>query len=833
MTDHSVSNLNGQELTQNTTDIGSAPAENSVIRGTRIAHFVMVALATFAMALGAGTMFALQPMIGKLLAPWLGSVPAVWTTCMLFFQMMLLAGYVYVHWLTRFLDLRKQLTLHALLTALAAATLPLALPEFMTSNIPEDGFHAGWIFVTLVLTAGAPAFVLSSTAPLVQAWFGTTTHELARNPYPLYIASNTGSLLGLISYPFLVEPHLSLTAQRSLWSLSWTFYAVLLGIVALLCWRHQRQVAPSTQLTEHDDELPRWVIPSQTHSHQSDEILIDAWSERSESAGIFGQECDETGATSRGAAQKLKWMALSFVPSSLLLGATSHMTTDIAAMPLLWTIPLAIYLLSWTVSFTDSLAWLHRGIRWLTPLAVIAAAFVWAADFREQTRLVLAVHLATLLTVCWTLHRCLYESRPDASRLTSFYIGIALGGALGGIFNALLAPLIFSGFAEYPLALVLALMLLPSARFKVGDSNKKTWAIWQQCVLLSLALISTAALSKYAHQSVWWNVWNLESLATRLGWTTDQLGKWAEFALPLVPALLLFGRPRLQAAATCTAMLVGIWINHSSNILMRERSFFGVLTVKEYSQDWLVHTLVHGGIMHGEQRVATLTDRLEPRSYYHKDGPLGDVMDIMAQKKDSFSTAAIGLGTGSVAAYGQPHRPITFFEIDPAVEAIARNPKYFTYLSDCIQRGCPLDVRIGDARVTISRARDIFDVIIVDAFSSDSIPLHLITREAIEGWFRRLQLDGVITFHVSNRYLDLIQVLANAAASMGAAALVREDIEGDKASGRSGSSWVVLTADPETAQWFTARESWNAAPTRANLAVWTDDFASVLPVIKF
>jgi SAM-dependent methyltransferase len=758
----------------------------------------MVCFASLTMAIGAANMFALQPMIGKLLAPWLGSAPAVWTTCLLFFQIVLLAGYVYVHWLTKSLEMKPQLLLHGTIVVLSIIALPLALPEFMTSNIPSDGYHAYWVFVTLTLAVGAPAFVLATTAPLVQAWFGATTHRLASNPYPLYIASNAGSMIGLISYPFLLEPNLTLTTQRQLWSIAWIVYSLLLCIVALICWRHLNEIKPTEVLGDGDPE--------------------EATGERSGRFPFL---------------RALVWVALSFVPSSLLLGVTNHMTTDIAAMPMLWTVPLAIYLLSWTVSFSDYGIWLHRSMKWIAPIAILAAAFTWAAELHGQILWVLTVHMVALLSTCWALHRRLYESRPETSHLTSFYIAIAFGGALGGIFNAVVAPILFSGFAEYPLALVASLLLLPGMQ-KQGDSErvKPTLPlIWQQTVLLIMTVLSAAALSKYVYQSVRWQIWDLESVATRLGWTTDQVEKWVEFAIPLTPALLLIGRPRFQAAALGAALVVGVCINLSSNILLRERSFFGVLTVREFHNDGQKHTLVHGGILHGEQWFTEPSDRYEARSYYHKDGPLGDVMDIMAQRKDGFSIAAIGLGTGSIAAYGQPNRPITFFEIDAMVEAIARNPKYFTYVSDCLQRGGSLEVRIGDARVMMSKATDTFDVIVIDAFSSDAIPLHLITREAIEGWFRCLRSDGVLAFHTSNRYVDLTPVLANAAEAMGVSAFVRVDVHGDAENGRSGSSWIVLIADPTISSEFENRKDWSPPATRPGLKVWTDDFASVIPVL--
>lgn len=789
-----------------------------------------VALVSLTMALAAANMFILQPMIGKLLAPWLGSVPAVWTACMLFFQLILLAGYIYAHWISRTFELTRQFILHGLVVTISATVLPLAIPQFMINSIPEGGYHALWIMITLLISVGLPALVLSATAPLIQVWVGATTQKIASNPYPLYIASNTGSLLGLLSYPFIIEPNFTLTMQRFLWSISWFVYASLLGIVAFLCYRQRRyqdSEASSVRGTKKLDVSNKLQTSHEELSPMSREIA----GKRSYKNELQSRSVGD----SSEILQSLRWLMLSFVPSSLLLGVTNHITTDIAAMPMLWTIPLAIYLLSWTFSFSDFAKGLNPIIRFMAPLAAIAAAFLWAADFREQTRFVLTVHLLALLAICWAMHRMLYESRPATLRITSFYISLALGGALGGIFNAIIAPLIFSGFVEYPLSLAMALLLIPGFKFaSPRNLRDHSWAEFGQLmVLLVLVVLCTAALSKYAHQSILWKIWSLDSIATKLGWTNEQTGKWMEFAIPLIPAILLMGRPRFQAAAITTALIVGIWINHSSHVLLRERSFFGVLTVLEYRNEFPAHALVHGGIMHGEQRIASAADRLEARSYYHKDGPLGDVMDVSAQQKSSFSTAAIGLGTGSIAAYGQPHRPITFFELDPAVEAIARNPAFFTYLTDCAQRGGQVSVKIGDARLTMARTPEVFDLIVVDAFSSDAIPLHLITKEAIDGWFLHLNSDGVVTFHVSNRYLDLIPVLANAALAVGAEAFVREDVQGDPSNGRGGSTWVVLCKDRKTAQSFLTRPDWRVAPTRPELAVWTDDFASILPVIKF
>jgi len=782
-------------------------------------------------------MFSLQPMLGKLIAPTLGSVPAVWTTCMLFFQGILLAGYLYAHLAARVGDLRKRVLLHGLITIAAFAALPPMIPEWIMAHVPSSGSPIPWLLLALAVTAGIPAFVLAASAPVLQSWFADTRHRLAADPYPLYSASNLGSIIGLASYPFLIEPNLGLAAQRSFWTVGYILYAVAVAIAGVCAIRMQSERAKRP----HEDELERWTTSSADTSGSAAfdqparfaerdttddpwSVDIDAFSER----GVSNAE--------RRMVQRLGWMCTAMVPTSLLLGVTTHITTDIAAMPLMWTMPLLAYLLSWILAFSTRGDGLHRAIIRISPMAAIAAAILYAAEFREAMGLVIGAHVLALFVLSWALHRGLFLKRPDNTRLTDFYLWIAIGGVVGGIFNAIIAPLVFSGIAEYGVALVAAMALTFFARRAIDQNSTQPSAtqssFGDSVAIAALGIAGSAAIAVLAHQSVTWQIWTFAGVAGFLGWTTEQVGKWVEFGLPMLPVLLLWQRQRTQVAAFALVLFLMAAIHPASSNIMRTRSFFGVLTVREYEDTYLLHSLVHGGILHGEQRMDTLTDRLEPRSYYHREGPLGDVIRNAEARKDRLRIAAIGLGTGSIAAYGQAEHHITFFEIDADVEKIARDTRYFTYLDDCIRRGCHVDVTLGDARRSLEQSRDLFDVIVVDAFSSDAIPLHLITREAIRVWFDRLELDGIVAFHVSNRYVDLLPVLANAAADAGIIALHRDDLGGDKDSGRGGSSWVVLTSDHDVAGALADLGTWVRPEKNQDIPVWTDDYASVWKVFR-
>jgi MFS family permease/SAM-dependent methyltransferase len=655
-------------------------------------------------------LFLVQPIIARLILPWFGGSAAVWTTCLLFFQALLLAGYAYAHLIEKYSRPRFQALLHSALLAAALATLPIAPAEVWKPSGTED--PVVWILLLLGAAVGLPYFLLAANSPLLQAWF--TRARPGENPYRLFAVSNLGSLVALLGYPFLLEPHLGGAGQVKLWSWLFAAFALLCAAVAWLTPRGKVLDAESTR-----------VAPLA----KGDVVL---------------------------------WVVLSAAGSVLLLAVTNHLTQNVASVPLLWLAPLTLYLLSFILTF-EGKGWYRP--EWLWSLLLVwIGAMGWLIvddDFQFDLPVQLGIFLPGLFLGCLFCHGELYRLRPAPGRLTAFYLTVAAGGALGGVLVAVAAPLAFSGYYELGIGLV---------------------------VLAALAAVCFGRLGRVPRYL---------SLAVLLG---------------------------IAGCAAYDSM------RYQRDVRVASRSFYGVLRVKQYGVDGdesQLRRLVHGAIMHGEQfmhesRRGMLT------TYYHQDSGIGGAIRSLGERPAR--VGVIGLGVGTIAAYGRPGDVYRFYEIDTRVMRVALHE--FTYLADSKAK---IELALGDARLTLEREPPRrFDVLAVDAFSSDAIPVHLITREALGVYLRHVEPDGIVAFHVSNRFLDLIPVVARLAKENGAhAVLVRDDPDEEEDYQRSRTDWVLVSRDAAALKRKEIVERGAVDPEeRSDWRTWTDDYSNLIQILK-
>ena len=669
----------------------------------------MAALFALTLFLAATLLFVVQPMAGKTLLPIAGGTPAVWTTCLVFFQAMLLFGYFYADRLSRLRNGTTQFGLHLGVCGLAVATAFLLSPS--EALIPDDqDYPIAGLLAYLFVLIGGPFFVLSTTGPLLQRWFARTGHRAAHDPYFLYAASNAGSLLGLLGYPFFVEVIFPLDEQRNGWLVGFSMVVLIIALCGLFS------------------------------------ILGRSFAVE---AGIAVQPLTRL--------RFARWVALAALPSSLLMSTTTHLTTDIAPMPLLWVVPLGLYLLSYIIVFAR---W-GKSARIVTgrvvPMLLLFLTILLLTHATEPISFVAGICLSALFGVALLCHGELVHDRPHASQLTLFYLAMSLGGVLGGFFNAVIAPVIFSslGMVEYPLVLVLIALVRP----KIGGTLEPLHLRrWEGAVMIGFACFSFGIILLTQWLLPQPETGSPDEITNRLLSRGLMVGLPAIilFALVRNPVRLAIGMATLFLAGTLDSGLYG-------TTLEIERNFFGTLRVTR-SLDGSMIMLVHGTTKHGQQRINE-QGLPTPLMYYHPDGPIGSIMgeDPEKRKVRTQRVALVGLGTGAMAAYSRPGEHWTFYEIDPAVVRIAQNPNYFTYLQQA--RGT-VDIVLGDARRKLEEEPDgSFDMIVLDAFSSDAIPVHLLTAEAIALYDRKLKPHGVILFHLSNRYLELAPLVTRLAAA--------------------------------------------------------------------
>jgi hypothetical protein len=739
----------------------------------------------------AALLFWIEPMFAKMILPNLGGAPAVWNVCLAFYQLVLLAGYIYAHVTTRWLGVRRQVIFHIALLLLVLIALPIRGSDRWIP--PIAGNPTLWLLLLLFGSVGLPFFVISTTAPLLQKWFAMTGHPAAKDPYFLYSASNLGSMVALLGYPFLVEPHLSLAEQSKSWAFCYVFLAGLLSTCAWVVWRSSRSgMAP----------LPSGAI-SQTESPPS------AW----EKAGRLRM------------AQRMRWVLLAFVPSSLLLGVTSYISTDISAVPLLWIIPLAIYLITFILVFAPRPLLPHRAmlqaqLYFLLPLTIL---FFWGLKAMPPS--FIPLHLLAFFATAMVCHGELAKTRPSTIYLTEFYLWLSVGGVLGGLFNALVAPMLFNTLAEYPLMIALSCLLRPSPNPK-GKEPKK---IWLDLALPLVLTVILAGLVFFISKPGLGHVLRLDNSGSWLGLTFILI-----IACSLGLILYVFSaRPIRFGLSIGGAILASfLWASGQNQTLYSERNFFGILEVVHNTADGY-HLLHHGTTIHGAQSLNPARRR-EPLTYFHPSGPAGQVFEVFSNKPAQNRVGVIGLGAGSLACYAEPKQEWTFYEIDPAVVRIARDPRYFTFLTDCPAK---VDVVLGDGRLSLAQASDHhFDLIVLDVFSSDAIPVHFLTREAVHLYLTKLSQGGILLFHISNKYLNLKPVLGDLAAKAGLTCLVRENRISSPAEENArimGSIWVVMGRQTKDLGGLSEDRRWKPLLARPGAKVWSDDFSNIFSVFKW
>ncbi|MGB8509428.1 MAG: fused MFS/spermidine synthase [Pyrinomonadaceae bacterium] len=755
-------------------------------------------------------LFWAEPLIAKMLLPLMGGTPTVWNTCMLFFQGMLLAGYAYALAVTKWLDTRGQLFVHALLLATAALFLPVVISAAAWSDVPAAQSNpVPWLLWRLLLTTGLPFFVVSSSAPLLQKWFSQTRGASAGDPYFLYAASNAGSLCALIAFPLALESSLTLRQQENFWAWAYAALAALFLSCAVVLWRSASLAAGSG--------------PSR---HAS-----------TDSSVVEGRTQNETRAATITPRQRLRWTLLAFVPSSLVLGVTTYITTDVTAVPLLWVIPLALYLLTFVLAFARGRVLPLASAARILPGAAVILTLVYLSGAVQPAWFFVLVHLLFFFVAAYVCHAQLADERPAAHGLAEFYLWLAVGGALGGVFNALIAPLIFNSIVEYPLLIVVACFLrpLPEAR---GAERK---GFLRHFTLKTLPREPPSATQeKSARQLDYLLPVAMGALTVALSLAVMPLEMLtiAKVAVVVgVPLFLLnhfFKRRRLRFALGLAAIMLGslVFTESSSTTLRAERNFYGTLRVSLNDSETL-HTLRYGSTLHGRQLLDPAR-QCEPLSYYHQEGPLGSVFEAFNKRATSSgNVAVVGLGTGASAAYATAGQNWTFYEINPAVVRIARDPNYFTYLQTCAR--APVSVVLGDARLKLRDAADgSYDLIILDAFSSDAIPAHLLTREALALYVSKLATGGFIAFHLSNRTLDLNAVIGGLTRDANLSALGFNDPGHDTVSGRDPSHWVVVARRTEDLRPLDADARWHPPDeAKHNFVVWTDDFSNIVSVFKW
>jgi hypothetical protein len=869
----------------------------------------------------AALLFMVQPMVGKMILPLLGGSPAAWNTCMVFFQGLLLLGYLYAHNLTTRLPTRRQVPWHMLLLGVTVAWLfgmaylsPKGNPVAVFESLAPQGQSYPMFGVLMLLTVaiGLPFLVVSTSAPLLQKWFADTGHPSAADPYFLYAASNAGSLISLLGYPLVIEPSLTLKEQGWLWAIG---FAGFVGL-AYLCGRAASSpLRPTVNKPQHTKTDPAAPPPP--------------------SLGT-----------------KLRWLGYSFVPSSLMLGVTFHMTTDIASVPLLWVIPLALYLLAFIIAYARTPDWFRPVLASFAPVIVLLLVFVLTSGILNRNHFAaLGAHLVTFFVLSLLMLTELARARPkNTDYLTEYYLWMSVGGMCGGLFNALVAPVAFPGAYEYPITLAVGCMLIPGLASLSGsesDSGRSRWNLgpgWVWDIVLPLAFLGL----------YWWwtdtaGVWTVNQVqrgleycgvalpirwGDRVVFDIQKLGKLAIYALPCVLSFLAIDRP--VRFGLCVAAILGVHYYRAENrgtTLAADRSYFGILRVEESEESgrmWFTFPwpdgvdepedietdqyrieyklrlvdpetgetkrvarvtsrdpflkLSHGTTLHGQQSRAIGTvpladvapslfaalnpweavvpllarkafdQKQEPLTYYHRTGPVGSMFHrfraIDPGRKTGF--AMIGLGTGSVACYADKGESLTFFEIDPSVINLVEKPKYFTYIDDARKRGATVEFILGDARLKLAEQTDKkYGFILVDAFSSDSIPVHLLTREAMLLYKDRLTDHGLLGVHISNRYINLEPVVSRLAKECGLVCRLFSD-ENESPPGKTRSSWVVLARSEEdlgdelagndsdtrfgaaggAVGWWIYNHKWQPMKVYDEVPAWTDDYSDVMRVMR-
>ena len=757
-------------------------------------------------------------MFAKMILPPLGGSPSVWNTCLFFFQATLLLGYGYSHLTTRWWGTRRQAIIHSLLLLLPIAFLPITVAKGWVP--PHDANPVPWLLALLLVSVGLPFFVVSTSAPLVQKWFADTDHPASSDPYFLYTASNLGSMLGVLSYPILIEPNFPLTQQSWLWATGYGLLVLLTLGCAVGLWRSPKELG---SLEVSGDE------PTQ---------------DLGEKANL-----KEEPPTAR---QQAQWVLLSFLPSSLLLGVTTYITTDIAAIPLLWAIPLAIYLLTFILTFARKPLLPHNSLVTVLPLLLAPLIVLSLLRILQPVWLLLPFHLIGFFILGCVFHGGLARSRPSSQYLTIFYLWISVGGVLGGLFNAIAAPLLFPSVLEYPLLLGLSILILgtsssekekgrspdasqlifdPENEHRLGDNPKS-----------KIQNPKSNGLSKTLPISIGLLLGSLIVGFQVKFFNTNLIGILVAFAILFAMRYAFALHPvRFGVGFALIVLLSQFYIPSMGRLLDTERSFFGVNRVL-YDKRGNYNILLHGTTVHGKQSLDPQR-RHEPLTYVHPSGPVGQLFrsfnnsegEALARRQGERNShiAVLGLGIGSLAAYAEPGQQWTFYEIDPIVASLARDSRYFTFLQDS---KAPFSLILGDGRLQLADVpANHYDLIFMDAFTSDAIPVHLVTREAIQMYLSKLTPQGLLAINISNRYINLEPVLNALAHNLGLSTLRQLELNispEEKAMGKSASHWVLLARQQRDFGNLINDSRWQPIPETLQAPLWTDDFSNIFGVLR-
>jgi hypothetical protein len=727
---------------------------------------------TAAIFVSALLLFSVQPLFTKMVLPRLGGSPAVWSVAMVFFQSLLLAGYAYAHFLMQIQNRAVPIAVHLVLLVVALATLPLSIASGWGE--PPTSGYAFWLLGLFVVSIGLPFFALAANNPLLQAWFVRTGHPAGPDPYFLYASSNIGSFLALLSYPVLLEPMFTLRTQNLMWTAGYGVLALLIAGCGVLLMRSPARAVADPQAEKKQSPAPDWMLRS-------------------------------------------RWIFLAAVPSGLLIAVTAHISTDVAAAPLLWVLPLSLYLLTWVLVFQSRPLLPHRWMLMLQPLAIAGVIVLLAVGGEQNLLLTLGGHQLCFFVIAMACHGELARTRPAAKYLTGFYVALSFGGMVGGLFAGLIAPYAFSWIAEYPILLALAALCRPSD----GGERLPLWTRWYWPFLAVLAVALIAPAWSEGKIPAW--------LQEHRVWTAGAVGA-------LAAALALFLKAsRLKIFATVVVALVLIRVYPSDDGRVETvRSFFGVhkIVVTPHGQ---YHVLMHGTTIHGAQKFLNddgtpVTGRPEPITYYHRDGGIGQaIAAIRARKGAPLRVAVIGVGSGTLTCASEPGESWKFFEIDQTMVDTARDPKYFSYIQNCAPGLKPV---IGDARLTFAKEPDgIYDLIIVDAYSSDAIPIHLATEEAMKIYKDKLAPQGAVVMHVSNRHLELESVVVGIADANDLKSWVYSEDSGRDDEYIFATTVVVSAREEADVGNLASSQQWAETEPTENERVWTDDYSNVLGAV--
>jgi hypothetical protein len=726
---------------------------------------------TSAIFVSALLLFSVQPLFTKMVLPRLGGSPAVWSVAMVFFQSLLLAGYAYAHFLMQIKNRAIPVAVHLVLLLVAILTLPLSIAS--SWGDPPTSGYAFWLLGLFAVSIGLPFFALAANNPLLQAWFVRTGHPAGPDPYFLYASSNIGSFLALLSYPVLLEPMFTLRTQNLIWTGGYGLLILLIaGCGALLL--------------------------------------------RSPALALADRETEETSAPAPSRTLRARWIFLAAVPSGLLIAVTAHISTDVAAAPLLWVLPLSLYLLTWVLVFQSRPLLPHKWMLMIQPLAIAGVIVLLAVGGEQNLLLTVGGHQLCFFLIAMACHGELARTRPAAKYLTGFYVALSFGGMVGGLFAGLIAPFVFSWVAEYPILLALATLCRPAA-----SERWPVWTRWYWPFLAALAVALIAPAYREGTISTW--------LEDHRVWVAGGVGVLAA----LVALGLNADRWKIFATAVVALALIRIYPSDDGRVVTA-RSFFGVhkIVVTPHGQ---YHVLMHGTTIHGAEKFqnddgSPVEGRPEPISYYHKDGGIGRAITAIRDRKGApLRVAVIGVGAGTLTCASEPGETWKFFDIDQTMVDTAKDPKYFTYIQNCAPDVKPV---IGDARLTFAKEPDgIYDVIIVDAYSSDAIPIHLATQEAMKIYKSKLAPQGAVVMHVSNRHLELESVVVGIANANDLKSWVYNEDSGRDDEYIFATDVVVSAREEADVGELASSDKWTETEPTEGERVWTDDYSNILGAV--